>query len=171
MDDRSHMTIDPRIPTMPGRDTSGFHRHYLHQARSAVRGLASRMNGELHPTENRLWGGLTYGWHLLRVNLFSNVVTSRESENSTMWLPLGYLTINTSRYVIRPFPFEGWRFPTPHKRSNSTTICDRPPKKQTSITVPLLSRSSSERHVLQCRWQPTATQPIQKIQGSPSGCR
>ena len=38
---RSCMTIDPRIPTMPGRSTSGFHqtgRHCLHQARSAVRG-------------------------------------------------------------------------------------------------------------------------------------
>ena len=35
------MTIDPRIPTMPGRSTSGFHqpgRHFLHHARSAVRG-------------------------------------------------------------------------------------------------------------------------------------
>ena len=31
----SRMTIDPRIPTMPGRSTSGFHqpgRHCLHQA-------------------------------------------------------------------------------------------------------------------------------------------
>ena len=31
---RSRMTIDPRIPTMPGRSTSGFHypgRHCLHQ--------------------------------------------------------------------------------------------------------------------------------------------
>ena len=25
MHDRSRMTIDPRIPTMPGRSTSGFH--------------------------------------------------------------------------------------------------------------------------------------------------
>ena len=34
---RSRMTIDARIPTMPGRSTSGFHqpgRHCLHQARS-----------------------------------------------------------------------------------------------------------------------------------------
>ena len=34
------MTIDPRIPTMPGRSTSGFHRsgrHFQHQARIAVR--------------------------------------------------------------------------------------------------------------------------------------
>ena len=34
---RSRMTIDPRIPTMPGRSTWGFHhpgRHCLHQARS-----------------------------------------------------------------------------------------------------------------------------------------
>ena len=35
----SGMTIDPRIPTMPGRSTSGFRqpgRHGLHQARRAV---------------------------------------------------------------------------------------------------------------------------------------
>ena len=47
---RSRRTIDPRIPTMPGRSTSGFHqpgRHCLHQARSAVRCSASRMKGEL----------------------------------------------------------------------------------------------------------------------------
>ena len=45
MHGRSRMTIDPRIPTMPGRSTSGFHRpgrHCLHQARSAVRCPASR---------------------------------------------------------------------------------------------------------------------------------
>ena len=53
---RSRMTIDPRIPTMPGRSTSGFHqpgRHCLHQARSAVRCSASRMKGELRPSKNR----------------------------------------------------------------------------------------------------------------------
>ena len=52
-------TIDPRIPMMPGRRTSGFNDqtsgfqqpggHCLHQARSAVRYSASRMKGELHP--------------------------------------------------------------------------------------------------------------------------
>ena len=39
MDGGSRMTIDPRIPTMPGRSRSGSHRpsrHCLHQARSAV---------------------------------------------------------------------------------------------------------------------------------------
>ena len=53
---RSPMTIDPRIPTMPGRSTSGFHqpgRRCLHQARSAVRCSASRMKGELNPPKNR----------------------------------------------------------------------------------------------------------------------
>ena len=53
------MTIDPRIPTMPGRSTSGFHqpgRHCLHQARSALRYSASRMKGELHPSK-WCWGG------------------------------------------------------------------------------------------------------------------
>ena len=58
---RSQLTIDPRIPTVPGRSTSGFHqpgRHCLHQARSAVRCSASCMKGELHPSKNRLQGGL-----------------------------------------------------------------------------------------------------------------
>ena len=53
---RSRMTIDPRIRTMPGRSTSGFHqpgRHCSHQARSAVRCSASCMKGELHPSKNR----------------------------------------------------------------------------------------------------------------------
>ena len=53
---RSRMTTDPRIPTMPGRSTSGFHqpgRHGLHQARSAVRCSASRNKSELHPSKNR----------------------------------------------------------------------------------------------------------------------
>ena len=57
----SRMTIDPRIPTMPGRSTSGFHqpgRHFLHRARSAVRCSASRMKGELHPSKNRSLDGL-----------------------------------------------------------------------------------------------------------------
>ena len=52
---RSRMTIYPRILTMPGRNTSGFHqpgRHCLHQARSAVRCSASRMKSELHPSKN-----------------------------------------------------------------------------------------------------------------------
>ena len=50
MHGRSRTTISPRIPTMPGRSTSGFHqpgRHCLHQARSAVRCSASRMKGKL----------------------------------------------------------------------------------------------------------------------------
>ena len=58
------MTIDPRIPKIPGRGTSGFHRsgrHCLHKARSAVRCFSIRMKGELHPTidQNRLRGGLS----------------------------------------------------------------------------------------------------------------
>ena len=49
MHGRSHMTIDPRIPTVPARSMSGFHRpgrHRLHQVRSAVRFPASRLKGE-----------------------------------------------------------------------------------------------------------------------------
>ena len=58
---RSRMTIDPRIPVLPGRSTSGFHqpgRHCLHQVRSAVRCSASRIKGELHPSKNRSQDGL-----------------------------------------------------------------------------------------------------------------
>ena len=39
MHGRSRMTVDPRIPTMPGRSTSGFHqtgRRCSHQARSEM---------------------------------------------------------------------------------------------------------------------------------------
>ena len=53
MHGHSRMTVDPRIPTMPGRNTSGFSRpgrHRLHRARSAVRYWAIRMKGEPHPT-------------------------------------------------------------------------------------------------------------------------
>ena len=53
---RSRMTIDPRIPTIPGRSKSGLHRpcrRCLHQAlRSAVRWQTSHTKGELHPTKN-----------------------------------------------------------------------------------------------------------------------
>ena len=43
--------------------TSGFHqrgRHCLHQARSTVRRLASRMKGELHASKNRSYDGLRH---------------------------------------------------------------------------------------------------------------
>ena len=52
MHGRSRMTIDPRIPTMPGQSTSGFRQpggHSQHQVRSPVRYSASRVKGELHP--------------------------------------------------------------------------------------------------------------------------
>ena len=49
MHGRSHVIIDPCIPTMPGRSMSGFHRpgrHCLHQERSTGGCWASRMKGE-----------------------------------------------------------------------------------------------------------------------------
>ena len=61
---RSRMTIDPRISTIPGRSSPGFHRpgrHCLHQVRSTVRCPASRMKGGMYLTKNRLRGGLAYG--------------------------------------------------------------------------------------------------------------
>ena len=56
MHGRSHMTIDPRIPTavVPRWSTSDIHRpgrHCSHHALSAVRCWASRMMGELHSTK------------------------------------------------------------------------------------------------------------------------
>ena len=47
-------------------------RHCVHQARSAVGCVASCIKGGLHPTKNRLWGGLRQKrgrsrfWHILR---------------------------------------------------------------------------------------------------------
>ena len=56
MYDRSCMPIDPRIPTLPGRTTFGFHRpgrRCLHQGRSAVRCPTSQTKGEMHPSISR----------------------------------------------------------------------------------------------------------------------
>ena len=61
---RRRMPIDPRVPTTPGRYTSSFHRpgrHWLHQARSAVRCWANCVEGKLHPTKNRFLGGFSCG--------------------------------------------------------------------------------------------------------------
>ena len=65
MHGHSRMTIDPRMPTIPGRTTSGFHRpgrHCEHPVRSAVRCSASRMKGKLYPTQDHLRGGLACIW-------------------------------------------------------------------------------------------------------------
>ena len=52
-------TIDPRLPTLPGLEhvrvfTDQAQISRVHQARSAVRCSASRINGELHAAKNRL---------------------------------------------------------------------------------------------------------------------
>ena len=60
----SYMTINPRIPTIPRRSKSDFYRpsrNCMHQARSTVKRSASRMKSELHPTKNRVRGGLAHG--------------------------------------------------------------------------------------------------------------
>ena len=41
MHGRSRMTIEPRIPTMPGRKTSGFHRPGRHRLRFGFAGTAT----------------------------------------------------------------------------------------------------------------------------------
>ena len=65
MHGRGRATKDHPIPTIPGRSTSGFHRpgrHYLLQARSAMRCSGSPVKGEQHQTKNRLSGGLSCIW-------------------------------------------------------------------------------------------------------------
>ena len=103
---RSRMTVDPRIPTVPGRSMSGFHqpgRHCLHQARSAVRCSASRMEGELHPSKSRSAAHKTdFGTLCLlsclwltasmRSTLFYGVATSETAMNgyyyvTASWVP------------------------------------------------------------------------------------
>ena len=56
MHDRSRMTIDHRIPTMPGRITSRFHRPGRHSLAPKLEAPypTSRMKGEQHPTKKRL---------------------------------------------------------------------------------------------------------------------
>ena len=84
MNGRSRMTIPPCIPTMPGRSTSGFHRpgrHRLHQARSAVRCSASRMKGDLHPSEHRSQDALR---HLVPTFLFMDD-SANESPCFLVW--------------------------------------------------------------------------------------
>ena len=56
-------SINPCAASTPGRSTSGFYRpgrHCLHQARGAVRSSPSCMQRGLHPTKNRLQGGLRH---------------------------------------------------------------------------------------------------------------
>ena len=109
MHGRSRRTVDPRIPTMPGRSTSGFHRPVAcsHQARSETRGVgrvARRVRAAssdesllrrifLHVDDKRL---------LIIVYLISGVATSRDSDGvyyvTASWVP--YHT-HTTRYVIR----------------------------------------------------------------------
>ncbi|CAM9649074.1 unnamed protein product, partial [Laminaria digitata] len=50
---RMTMSIDSRIPTMPGRSTSDFRRPDI-ACTKPVSCSASHMKGELHPARNRL---------------------------------------------------------------------------------------------------------------------
>ena len=55
---RSRITVDPRVPSMPGRSTSGFHRpgrQGEHQARTAVRcGIARLWRTQVFNPSDRL---------------------------------------------------------------------------------------------------------------------
>ena len=67
---RSRTTIDTCIPTTSGRSTSDFYRpgrHCLHRARSVVRWPASCI---LHPTKNRLPVGRTCIWRTASIFSF-----------------------------------------------------------------------------------------------------
>ena len=58
---RSQITVNPPIPTVPGRSTPGVHqpgRHCLHQAQSSVRCSLSRIKSGLHPSTNCSQDGL-----------------------------------------------------------------------------------------------------------------
>ena len=51
---RGRMAVDTSIAVLPGQGSPHRPgRQCLHQSRSAVRRLASRMKGDLHPTKNR----------------------------------------------------------------------------------------------------------------------
>ena len=131
MHSRSLKTIDTRIPTMPRRSTSGFHRpgrYCVHQAQSGVRFSASRMKGELYSGKKHLRGGLP---HLVRtlllmddsfevICLFSGVATSRDSNGDTVYLPRGWLTTCTLRGITPLTRSYGLALRTIW--SNSTTI-------------------------------------------------
>ena len=115
---RSRMTIDPRIPTMPGRSTSGCHqlgRHCLHQARSAVRCSASRMEGELHPSKNRSQDGLRHvvpTFLLMDDNANELLCFLVWPLQRQQWVLLCNFLVGAlpySHYVIRPFPSCGVR--------------------------------------------------------------
>ena len=117
MHGRSRMAIDPRIPTMPGRSTSGFHhpgKLCLHQARSAVRCSASRIKGGLHPSKNCSLDGLR---HLVPTFLLMD-----DSANELLCFLVWPLhrqqwvircnclagSVPYSHYVMRSFPLWWW---------------------------------------------------------------
>ena len=91
MHGRSRMTIDSRIPTMPGRSTYvGFSPTQAdvllpHQARSAVGCWANRMKGEPHPSKNRFLRRVFLHTDdgVNELILFSGVATSRDSNGFT----------------------------------------------------------------------------------------
>lgn len=64
--DKIGTIVNPRIPFILGRSTSGIYRqgrHCLHQSRSALSGSASFMYGKLTPSKSHVLDGLAYGLH------------------------------------------------------------------------------------------------------------
>ena len=92
-----------------GRSTSSFHRprrYCLHQARGTARCWASRMKGELRPTEKCFGGGLSCVW-MTASNLLISVLVWPLPETAMRILcklPRGCLNLHTIRDTI--FPLE-----------------------------------------------------------------
>ena len=101
----SRMAIDPRVPTMPGRSMSGFHRpgrRCLHQARASSYYVQIACEADFP----------AYGWQRPTNRLVFGVATSRDSNGYTTQRPRGCLTIYT-QCVIRSFPSCGVTQPFP----------------------------------------------------------
>ena len=143
------MTIDPRTPTMPRRSTSGF--HLCEAFGESHEGRAASYK---EPLMRRTWTWMTASMtsfifgcgHSQRQQWGCYVIAS--------WAPYH------KHYVMRSFPVCGVKLLHP-----AQTIYDSIGKK----SAPWLSSSRSELHVLQCRRQPTPTQPMCSVGGGGRG--
>ena len=149
---RSHMTIDPRIPTMLGRSTSGFHqprRHGLHQARSAVRCTSSRMKRAkcILPRTTRYTDvGTLYllscFWMTAPMShkLFSGVATP-ETAMGNLLCKCFVGALPYSHYVMRSFPLCGVRVLHTAQHDPTRQPSWWPPKKQTETNGTLVVKT------------------------------
>ena len=130
MHGRTRKTINPRIPSMPGRSTSGFHRpgtQCLHQARSAVGCSACRLLKNIHEADLHMddsFNELFYFpvWPLPETAMGVLHVTA-------LWVP------DHIHYAVQSFPLCGAKFLYPAQMicSNSIASCKRPPRKKGGV--------------------------------------